>query len=76
MDATGEFNLLAKRILAAQGLMSQGDAIGFVSASGNTLTAYTSSTDPHPAFSLTMDQNKGTWLFKLISPIDQQSNNS
>ena len=62
--------------LAVTGLTSQGAAIDTVSASGNTLTASTSGADAHPVFTLTLNQNSGTWAFKLINPIDQQSNTS
>jgi hypothetical protein len=60
---------------AMQGLTSQGDAINAVTVSGNTLTASTSGVDAHPVFTLTLNQNSGTWTFKPINPIDQQSNN-
>jgi len=60
---------------AMTGLTSQGDAIDTVSISGDTITASTSGADTHPVFTLTLNQNSGTWAFKPINPIDQPPDN-
>jgi hypothetical protein len=74
--STGKFEFLSGSSLvntfntAMTGLTSQGDAIDTVSASGDTITASTSGADAHPVFTLTLNQDSGTWTFKSINPID------